>query len=598
MSLNSRLSKFGISLLLILLVAASGVTAQSKKSAKSSRTADKKSAKKSDDKKSAKNTRDTKSKGKKDDVASKSRNSKKDSKKDKESTRAKNDRRDSKKDRASAKDNRRDKSSKDNDRKETASTKGKKLSRAEARKEAAARRRAEEERRQAILAEQRRRAEAARIARERFLAFQRGLRTETEQNIAEDNTEGEDLRVRAAAVNALGDKAGTVVVMEAQTGKVLTIVNQDWAIRTAYRPCSTIKLVTGVAGLTENVINDEGTVGESGGGMSLDTALARSNNQYFQRVGQYLGNGKMISYAKKLGLGEPTGINAEGETAGRLPYGNNNAKIYSHGDDFELSPLQLAVLASEIANGGKRVVPQIPKGNFEKAGFRPHIKDEVNLPQQDLEGVIPGMIGAAEWGTAHRGVDATLGIAGKTGSCITKGTWIGLFTSVAPIENPKYAVAVITRGASERGKYAAAVAGRVYQALAPQIRPARNIALAEARFKNKSRVPSNVANKVADEDEDDADDMAAGSADDAAETNAAAVPAPQVVAPQYRQPAAAQPVQKPLVNKIVQSKPKFSPVVITYKKDEDEANDNPEQKSTGPKTSVPAGQRPRVVKNK
>lgn len=584
MCLNSRLFKLGVSLLLVLFVAAYGTDAQSRRSARSSRAADKKTAKAS---------KDTKNSRKKDDVATKSKNSKKDSRKEKES-RAKNDRRDSKKDRESARDNRRDKSSRDKDRKEVASKKDKKASREERRQAEIARRKAEEERRQAILAEQRRRAEAARIARERFLAFQRGLRTETENNIAKDNTDGEDLRVRAAAVNALGDKAGTVVVMEAQTGKVLTIVNQDWAIRTAYRPCSTIKLVTGVAGVTERVINSDGTVGESGSGMSLETALARSNNQYFQRVGGYLGNSKMISYAKKLGLGEPTGINTDGEAAGRLPYGNNNAKIYSHGDDFEISPLQLAVLASEIANGGKRLVPQIPKGNFEKAGFRPHVKDQINLPEQDLEGVIPGMIGAAEWGTAHRGVDASLGIAGKTGSCITKGTWIGLFTSVAPVENPKYAVAVITRGASERGKYAAAVAGRVYQALAPQIRPARNIALAEARFKTK-RVP---ANKVTDEDEDDADDMAAGNANDAADTdtNAASVPAPQVTVPQYRQPVVAQPVQKPLVTRIVQSKPKFAPVVITYKKDD--SDDNAEQKSTNPNTNPAAGQRPRIVKNK
>ena len=155
---------------------------------------------------------------------------------------------------------------------------------------------------------------------------------------------------------------------------------------------------------------------------------------------------------------------------------------------------------------------------------------------------------------------------------------------------------MITRGASERGKYAAAVAGRVYQALAPQIRPARNIALAEARFKTK-RVP---VTRGADEDEDDADDMAAGSPDDAADadTNAAAAPAPQVTVPQYRQPMLSQPVQKPLVNKIVQSKPKFPPVVITYKKDQDDADNNREQKSTTPNTNVPAGQRPRIVKNK
>ncbi len=128
---------------------------------------------------------------------------------------------------------------------------------AESKKAAAERRRKEEERRQAAIAEQRRREQAAREARERRLAFERGLRTETVANISQDNTEGEDLNIRRAAVEALGGRAGSVVVMEAQTGKILTVVNQDWAIRSTIRPCSTIKLVTGVAALNENVIDKQ-----------------------------------------------------------------------------------------------------------------------------------------------------------------------------------------------------------------------------------------------------------------------------------------------------------------------------------------------------
>ena len=186
---------------------------------------------------------------------------------------------------------------------------------AEARKAEEARRRAEEierqkaeeARRQAILAEKRRREQAAREARERALAFERGLRTETIENIANDNTEGEDLQVRRAAITALGKHAGTVVVMETQTGKILTVVNQEWAVRNSYRPCSTIKLVTGVAGINESVIDSEGYVGKFR--MNLDDALAYSNNVYFQKVGVNIGNGKIISYARALGLGEPTGIN-------------------------------------------------------------------------------------------------------------------------------------------------------------------------------------------------------------------------------------------------------------------------------------------------
>ena len=60
-----------------------------------------------------------------------------------------------------------------------------------------------------------------------------------------------------------------------------------------------------------------------------------------------------------------------------------------------------------------------------------------------------------------------MSIAGKTGSCIADKTWVGLFASVAPIENPRYSVVVITKGLKARGKYSAAIAGEIYAALKP-----------------------------------------------------------------------------------------------------------------------------------
>lgn len=453
----------------------------------------------------------------------------------------------------------------------------------ETRKEAAERRRIEAERRRAAIAEQRRREEAARQARLRQIAFENGLKDETRANIQNDNTDGEDLQVRAAAVNALGNKAGTVVVMEAQTGKVLTIVNQGWAVKNSFKPCSTIKLVTGVAGIDQHVINQDGGIGDSTGGVLLDGAIAHSNNGYFQRVGSNLGSSKMVQYAHQLGLGEQTGINVDGETPGRVPNGNNNLRIYSHGDDFEVTPLQLAVLTSAIANGGKKVVPQVVRGRVDLARFTPQFHNSVSVPSPELEEMLPGMIGTAEYGTAHRGVDATLGIAGKTGSCIYKGTWIGLFTSVAPVENPKYSVVVITRGSGERGKYAAAIAGRVYQQLSPKIRPSRNLALAESRFGKRSSIQNSANVAGADEDEDDdaaGDDAAvAGTATDVQKSDTQKTAAAPVVRPTPAQT----PVQKPLITKTGQSTPKFSPVIIQY--DKSGAEDTTKS-------------RPRVVKNK
>src|SRR6185295_8004901 len=198
---------------------------------------------------------------------------------------------------------------------------------------------------------------------------------------------------------------------------------------------------------------------------------------YFQRAGAQMGNQKLVEYGKKLGLGEVTGVNLDGETPGRLPYTNNNARIYSHGDDTEVSTIQLAVMAAAITNGGHRVLPRIPRNDLEKTKFQPFYRADVGVPQQNVRRLIPGMMGAAEYGTARRNMDQSLGVAGKTGSCIDKGSWVGLFASVAPVENPKYAVAVITRGQHERGKYAAAVAGQVYRALSTQIvRTDRNLA--------------------------------------------------------------------------------------------------------------------------
>jgi hypothetical protein len=347
--------------------------------------------------------------------------------------------------------------------------------------------------------------------------------------------------------------------MEAQTGKVLTIVNQEWAVRSGIKPCSTIKLVTGVAGLNEGVISKEdGSVRNTRTRRALDDALAFSDNGYFQHVGSNIGSPKMIEYAKDMGLGEPTGLNAPGEYAGKLPYGNNNVRIYSHGDDFEVTTLQLAVLVSEISNGGMRLIPRTPRNEIEKTSFQPFMRSRLDLPQQNLRRVIPGMMGAAEYGTARRGVDASLGIAGKTGSCISKGSWVGLFASVAPIEKPKYSVVVITR--------AAAVAGQVYRALSPQlVRTDRNLAQTEFKLKPRFPVPPAATETIAEEE--DADDATTAGLDpvgtgiDAgADTGREVIIVPNAVRPEKAAP-------KKLVVKTGDSKALFPPVVITYDKE-------------------------------
>ena len=106
----------------------------------------------------------------------------------------------------------------------------------------------------------RRRAEAARlaaIARQR--AAEEAMRDRVQSLIEKDDVSGEDPEIRRVAVNALGHHAGTVVVMDPKTGRIYSVVNQQWALREGFKPCSTIKLVTGLAGLNERVIDPADT---------------------------------------------------------------------------------------------------------------------------------------------------------------------------------------------------------------------------------------------------------------------------------------------------------------------------------------------------
>lgn len=487
--------------------------AQKKQSAKSAAFNKAKPGKASDAKKDSKSAKNDKKADKKADKNSKNndRNSAK-NRNDKKNERSKSAKEDERRtaDKRGKKDQRDERNAKN-------SKDDKKNARDDKRRMTAAEKRAELERRRREEAERRAREEAARRAREeaerrrreaiaRQRAFENGLKTETQANIAADDTRGEDLTVRQAAINALGNRAGSVVVMDAQNGQIITAVNQKWAFGHGSKPCSTIKLVTGAAGVNESVINQFGNVSTKPTRLDLTDALAVSNNGYFQVVGGEVGFDKVMSYARELGLGQTTGINAPGESPGKIPSAKSANRMYSHGDEFEVTPLQLATMVSAIGNGGKLLQPQIARTPKEAEDLRVKVRRDVNISKSTLQTLIPGMMGAVNYGTARRAGDPTLNIGGKTGSCIGQGSWVGLFASVAPVASPKYAVVVVTRGQSERGKWAAAVAGQVYQALAPKIRALQPLlANSPAPPAPQPKVDVNAAGLSDEEDDDSAE---------------------------------------------------------------------------------------------
>ena len=319
-----------------------------------------------------------------------------------------------------------------------------------------------------------RRAEAARLAAAQLAAAAReraaeeAMRMRVQELIAQDDTTGEDLEIRRIAVNALGHHAGTVVVMDPQTGRVYTVVNQQWALREGFKPCSTIKLVTGLAGLNEKVIDPANTAAISySNKVDLTSALAHSKNEYFQQVGGQVGFNKMISYARQLGLGERTGINARNESQGSVPLLKSGFAVNhmsSHGDDFKVTALQLATLVSAMANGGKLITPFIPRSAQDETRTKPKVRRTLKISSDAFKYMVPGMVGSVNYGSGHRAYNPQEIIAGKTGTCIEQG-WVGLFTSYAPLNNPRLAVAVIGRGADGRNHFPATVAGRIYRDL-------------------------------------------------------------------------------------------------------------------------------------
>ena len=327
----------------------------------------------------------------------------------------------------------------------------------------------------------RRRAEAARRAAiARQMAIDKAMRDEVQAYIAKDDLTGEDPEVRRIAVNALGNHAGTVVVMDPMTGRVYSIVNQEWALRRGFKPCSTIKLVTGVAGLSENAIPAMDTVGD-GFRTDLTSALAHSDNPFFQQVGTKIGGDKMVNYARELGLGEKTGINVPFEFAGRLPEirtGSLERRMFSHADGFEVTPVQLGTLVSAMANGGKLLVPQIGHSQKELSKMAPKVRRQLGITTDVWQRMIPGMVGAVNYGSGRKAYDPSQTVAGKTGTCIGQGGWVGLFTSYAPLANPRLAVVVITQGTDARRHFPAAVAGAIYRGLNHRFGTAINLQIA------------------------------------------------------------------------------------------------------------------------
>ncbi len=296
----------------------------------------------------------------------------------------------------------------------------------------------------------------------------------------------------ARGVEAAGASWGTAVALDPRTGAVLAMANvptydpnragafsnaarRNHAVVDRIEPGSTFKLVTAVAALESGAVAPE-DVFDTGAGwrvfhgrtvqdargygrITFAEAIAKSSNIAMAEAAERIGKGPLYQAARDLGFGQPTFVDLPGEVAGSLrkPEDWSGATLtsMSRGYAVEVTPLQLAVAYSALANGGLLVRPYVVAERRDPATGRVvwqarqdsvrrafHAETAARL-MPHFEAVV------AEGGTAPRAQVAGLRVAGKTGTAqrATGGgysrTYRASFVGMFPAEAPEVVLAIV-----------------------------------------------------------------------------------------------------------------------------------------------------------
>lgn len=256
-----------------------------------------------------------------------------------------------------------------------------------------------------------------------------------------------------------------------------------------YPPGSSIKPIVAAAGLQEGVINSKTTIEDPGeikignyiypdwkihGKVDVYKAIAESCNVFFYSVGggwgsiKGLGVQKLDDYFAKFGFGQKLGIDLPGEEKGLIATPewkekNKNDRWYT-GDtyhlsigqgDFLVTPLQLGMAVSAIANGGELLVPHfvdkiISPGDKEEKIDKKIIRKDF-ISQENLKIVRDGMRQTITSGSGRALSSLSGQVAGKTGTAQfgSEGKTHAWFIAYAPADNPEIAIVVLVEGGGE-----------------------------------------------------------------------------------------------------------------------------------------------------
>jgi penicillin-binding protein 2 len=347
-----------------------------------------------------------------------------------------------------------------------------------------------------------------------------------------------DIELQKAAEEVLGDQSGAIVAVNVNSGEILALASKPsfnpadfikgidsktWsdlvndksspllnrATQGLYAPGSVFKMVPAVAALNEGFIDPEEyihcpgyyKVGNSTfrcwkrgghGRVNLRSAIVKSCDVYFYKIAERMGIDNLSKYIRAFGFGSMSGVGIE-ERAGispsrewklrrfNKPWYKGETIVSAIGQGYvSVTPAQVAMMTSAVANGGTLLKPAIVKEIISYSGERkfkhaPIVSGKIPVEREMLELIKDALVGVVNdpggTGRAARIKDMT--VAGKTGTAQVvsldsqsdqkKHRDHAWFTSYAPAEDPEIAVTVLIEHGGKGGSVAAPIARKILE---------------------------------------------------------------------------------------------------------------------------------------
>lgn len=343
-----------------------------------------------------------------------------------------------------------------------------------------------------------------------------------------------DYELQKYGTELMVNKRGGIVAIEPKTGEILALVSAptydpalllgrqrsknytalyndsiakplyDRGLQAAYPPGSPFKIITGLIGLQEEIIDEQSTFYCNHGAnfgrfmgchcglhtLQLNNGIYKSCNSYFGNVykrtiekyrDSYYSVDNWANHVKSFGLGQFLGTDMPIGSKGLVPTSKtykrmyNGAKIRSSyiisnaigQGEVLTSPIQLANMMATVANRGYYYTPHIVKNiKDQKLDKKFVTKHYTTIDKQYYEPVIQGLEDVYNYGTAAGFRVEGMKICGKTGTAENKIRVAGktyqlkdhsIFVAFAPRDNPKIALAVFI----ENSGYGATWAGPI-----------------------------------------------------------------------------------------------------------------------------------------